>query len=489
MDESDLERIRQWVRRQLSEGKPDDEILSLGVSYYLQYHPGESETIKNEIKAVIDERNAEVAQTLESISHVERKASEILESGTVLEFFKETYKTLHSGDTEILEIVTLAGACASSVTTTGIQPGFSGIKGAGKTSGARAALHLWPDECVVDGGMSNKALFYDKSLQAGCVGFRDGKYLPEDLQQTIKAAMSCFQAGAIYRSVGKDPTGKGLVALKLKIPPRTIFLFTSIDDSGDSELLDRQYKLSLQPDKKKKIARVKFLQERLVEGRESLPVTSEVQICREILRNIKEHVFRVKIPFSLRLIFSNVDNMRDIEQFCDFIQSVSILNYPNRNPTFENGITIIEASEEDFYTACRIFTTSEDTRQYKLTKLERCLLDWICEQPIIKAYHGISESDICKDFGIEQGISRGTIRRLLYGKDGDGGLCNKVPGVWMQKEQSGDTNHRNTFNAIYANPALKSNLSDYIAFATLLPEDSAPDTLVSSDRDLVEVEP
>ena len=410
----------------------------------------------------------------------EDEAFEIIRSGKVISFFRETYKTLHSGDSEICDIVTLAGAAAAATTSKGIQPGFSGMKGAGKTTGTRAALHLWPEEYIVDGGLSNKALFYHESLVPGCAVFSDDTYLPEDLLQSIKAAMSAFQQGAVYLTVGKGPKG-GNVAIKKKIPPRTIFLFTSIDDSGDQELSDRQYKLSLQPGVDAKKNRIKFLQERMEEGREELPLTREVQICRQILRTIKAKTFKVRIPFSKGLKFSNINNMRDIEQFYDFLQAVTILNYPNRSSVADaTGLITITAVEEDFDIAKTIYKAADDTRQYKITKQERALIDWLCENHKVD---GITEGDLISQFGnkrdgkIVEKVSRGTVRRLLYGKDGGGGLCNKVPGVYVQKEQIPNKHDRDSkilANVIYCDPALKSSLSDYMDFVTLKSDNPGP---------------
>lgn len=469
MKEDEYESVRNWARNRITEGIPGEEIISRAISGYGHL---EASQVRKEVQSLVDESEASVAANLAIIDLIEYEALRILESGEVLEFFKEVYKTLHSGDHEICEIITLAGAAAAAITTTGIQPGFSGLKGAGKTSGTRAALHLWPEEYVVDGSLSNKALFYEERLKPGCAIFSDDTYLPEELLQTVKRAMSSFQQGAVYLTVGKGPNGGGNIAIRKQIPPRTLFLFTSIDDSGDLELADRQYKLSIHPTQEKKQARVKFLQERLMDGRESLPISPEVKICRQILRTIKTNTYRVKIPFSLHLTFSNVDNMRDIEQFYDFLQAATVLNYKNRNPSVEDGITIIEASEEDFHTACRIFTVAEDTRKYKLTKQERSLLDWLCIEAEKELDKGKTESEIIKEFGSKNQMSRSSVRRLLYGKDGNGGLCSKIPGLYMQKEQINKNQYdsrdgRISANVIYVDRSLKSNLGDYAAFVTL----------------------
>lgn len=486
-----MDRLRSWVNKQLIERADEEEIFRRAIQGYTDTLG--AETVRKEVKAVIEESKNEVAINLATIDRIEQTAQEILESGRVLEYFKEVYKTLHSGDHEILEIITLAGVAAAAITTTGIQPGFSGLKGAGKTSGTRAALHLWPEEYVVDGSLSNKALFYEEKLKPGCAIFSDDTYLPEELLQTLKRAMSSFQQGAVYLTVGKGPNGGGNVAIRKQIPPRAVFLLTSIDDSGDLELADRQYKLSIHPTQEKKVARVQFLQARLMEGREALPITPEVKICRQVLRTIKNLTFRVKIPYSMRLTFSNVDNMRDIEQFYDFLQAVAVLNYINRPRVIESGITVIEASEEDFLTACRIFTAAEDTRKYKLTKQERSLLDWLCEEAERNPNQGKAESEIVRDFGKKNAMSRSTIRRLLYGKNGEGGLCAKIPGLYMQKEQIQNNNYdqregRISANVIYADKDMKSSLSDYTAFVTLRPADSGPVlTTTKPDGELQEV--
>nr|WP_319539426.1 hypothetical protein [uncultured Methanospirillum sp.] len=396
-------------------------------------------------------------------------ALRVIRSGKVLETFREVYKTLHSGDQEICDIITISGAVGAAKTTKGIQPGFSGHKGAGKTSGSIASLHLWPEEYVISGGLSNKALFYRENILPGSVVFSDDTYLQEDLMQAIKAAMSSYQQGSIYFTVGK--VGGVNTGIEKRIPERTTFIFTSIDDTGDAELADRQYKLSLNPDQYQKQGRIDFFLSRMEEGREELPITPGVILCRQILRQIKEHIFRVHMPFARRLKFSNLDNMRDTEQLVDFIQGITILNYPNRSPiTDEDGITTLQATEEDFFTAMTIFKSADDTREFKLTKNERGLLDWLCEN---HRTDGMPESKIVSDFGGPRKIPRTSCRRLLYGKDGDGGICSKVPGVFMQKETrptERDRDCKTITNVIFVNPALKTTLDNFGQFCILMPE-------------------
>ena len=187
---------------------------------------------------------------------------------------------------------------------------------------------------------------------------------------------------------------------------------------------------------------------------------------------MKSQLFRVKIPFSDDIIFSDTDARRDMIMLFDFIQASAAIHFMKREQVQvqADGIIELTATTEDFRTASEIFQASEDTRLFRLSKDERALLDWLAEHSKVE---GITETDILKKWGEETGYNRMRIRRLLYGQDDKAdkaGLVNKVPKLYIEKQSiPSDSDHfrRTQCNVIFCPPELKSNLFTHSSFVSL----------------------
>jgi hypothetical protein len=414
-------------------------------------------------RALSDLITPEESENFNEDEQIHAEALVILSTGDPIKYFSDTFSTLHSGDAEIGKVFLCAWAVQCATTTTGIQPGLDGRKGAGKTSGARAAIHQYPPEFVFDTSFSNKALFYDNRIRPGCVIFSDDTTLPPELATTIKRAMSKFQTGTEHLTVEKTDAGK-IESKRVKIPERVIFIFTGVYDTGDDEILDRQYRLSIAPDKEAGERFAQFLKDRMKTGREEYPITHEVRVCREMLRIMKSHLFRVKIPFSDSIIFSDMQARRDMIMLFDFTQAATVINFMRRDQDEQDGITELTATADDFKTANEIFTASEDTRQFRLSKDERALLDWLAEHCMLD---GLTEREIIEGWGDN---NRMRIRRLLYGHDGKAGLVNKVPKISVEKQSipsSRDPDRRVQCNVVFCPSSLSSDLFSHSTFAVL----------------------
>ena len=402
---------------------------------------------------------------------LEDEARRILEHGDPIAFHRKAFAAIHSGDQEIGDVWLMAAMTQAAVTTAGIQPGFTGKKGSGKSSGTRAALHLHPREYVEDGSFSNMAHLYDDSLCPGTVFYSDDTALGLDKISMIKRAMTEYQTGIVHKTVNKV-NGRNQTQ-RLTIPPRCVFGFSSVHTAGDSELRDRQYLISLSPtieDRKKWLA---FFLDRLAEGREEYPITREVLICREMIRQIKKQTFRVIVPFKDRLVFSDPEAARDIIMFMDFVQASAILHHLRReHTTGADGIVEVTATDDDFNIAVKIFKESDAVRKFKISKDERALLQWLAERPGI-ADMGLTEQEIVSLYG----AGRTTVRNLLYGRppaNGDAGICNSVPGVYSQKETREGGRGRAMVNVIYVTGDVVPSVMDFKSFVILRP--SKPDT-------------
>lgn len=461
---------------------PDAEVLMIVEEAYQALTPDEAF------------RRTEIAR--KTPPELQEAAEQILQDGRVLEYFRDVYGAMHSGDVPVLDSILCGAAVQSAINTMGIQPALNGPSGAGKTSGAKAALHLCPPEIVFKTSLSSKALFYDERLRPGCIIFSDDTTLAFDILDTIKRAMSNFQEPTEHLTVDRGINSENR-ARALVIPPRQMFLFTAVSDTGDDQLNDRQYMISVEQTPESEQEFDKFLKDRVTIGREEYPVTDDVLVCREILRTIRKHLFRVRVPFAHRVRFTDLSKKRNMGSFFDYVMASAILNFRRRQqghtPGDEEGVITLTATVEDFEVAREIFRANEDTRAYDLNKEERALLDWIIERTASDygPPEGIPEPDIVRDYRTRTGkaLPRAKIHRLLHGRADQasrGGLLAKVPGMYVEQRllEIGERSRRSV-NVIFAPTTARSKLSDYEDWVRLEADDPRdPDVIHDMDRNI-----
>ena len=429
----------------------------------------EAEAIAERVAEIIESR-AKVEADNRSPPEIVAEATKILRYGNPIEYHRKAFGVHHSGDREIADVWLMAAMTQAAVTTTGIQPGFTGKKGAGKSSGVRAALHLHPQEYVQDSTFSAKALLYDSDLRPGSIFYTDDTYADAESKSMMKRAMTQFQTGITHKTVNKREGENA--SQTLQIPPRCCFASSNVYGDDDDELKDRMYLISLSPTPQDDQKFVDHHLNRLADGREEYPVTHEVLVCREMIRQVKQKVFRVIIPFRSRLVFSDPGAKRDILMLTDFIQASAILNHLKRECSEEEeGVITVTACDEDFHIAIGMFQTTKGTRKFKISQDERALLSWLGEQPGIDTI-GIEENAIITKYGTPRGMSRMKIRRLLYGYNSKAGIVNMVPGVYKELVSKDTTigDGRKSVNVITVMGDVGVSLSEFGAFATLLPD-------------------
>lgn len=403
----------------------------------------------------------------EITDEIATEAIEILRNGDPLRKLRKTFTALHSGDLEVLDILAVAVGAQSCLNTQGVQPALTGNKGAGKTSAAKAAVHLFPREYLLTSTFSNKALFY-ADLKPGMILFSDDTTLTPDMTDLIKRCMSSFQEETEYRTVD----GK-LKPRVYTIPPRTMFLFTSLGDQGDDQLNDRQFKIGVETDERKDEDYETFLKRKATEGEPDYPLTRDVLVCRAMVLEVKRRLFRVRMPFFKYVSFEDKSNRRIMRNFVDFIAAVAALRFMQRQQSEpdEAGVITLTATTEDMQTAAALFKSNEDTRKLGLTKEERALWQYIADQG-----GEIPEGELIERYsksGQRRTATRTNIRRLLYGRTDrgreDGGLVGKIPGAHVRKDlvsttgKSGETIRRQQ-NVIVI--AARPDISHYASFYT-----------------------
>lgn len=393
----------------------------------------EKDARNREEKAIADRAIDEAAkENSTGILSTHDIAISVLQYCNPLGYIRNTFSKIHSGDQESIDSISLAIACQSVINSQGIQPNFGGERGSGKTSSVRAALHLVNRSHILEGSVSDKALFHFLNKPEMIV-FSDDVELSPDIVATIKRAMSNYQSRTTHRTLDKNRERS-----EVTIEPRQLFLFTSVSDKGDDQLRDRQFVVSYLKNDKSNKRFLEFIQTRAVTGQEELPVLPEVLVCREMFDEIKSKTFRVAIPFAKEITFNDPDQRRNVIMVFDFIKAFAVLRFMQREQSHtdddtENVITL-KAEPLDAVEAIKAYNAmGPQVQALKLSKDELGLWGFI-----VKEGGGeITFPDLVERYAIGAGSKSATetkIRRLLEGRDGKGGLVEKVVGMTITPE-------------------------------------------------------
>ena len=118
-----------------------------------------------------------------------RRAREILQAGDPLAFLLDTFNKSHVGDRTVAECLVMSLASQSVENTNGLHVAISGNSGKGKSHACTTMLQQVPEEYRLAGTVSDKALYYNGSLQPGTVFLFDDVSLSDDLQEVLKAGV------------------------------------------------------------------------------------------------------------------------------------------------------------------------------------------------------------------------------------------------------------------------------------------------------------
>lgn len=377
------------------------------------------------------------------------KAIDALETADPFAFITAVFGTVHSGDVDVPEVMTVAIGAQSCIGTQGIQPALAGPMGTGKTAAARAFVHLLPQEYLFRGSFSAKGFFYHIT-RPGTVVFSDDAELAPEINDLLKRAMSAFQEETPHHTLDAN---KNPVAVM--IPPRVLWLFTAIGDQGDEQFGDRQFKMSIAADPDADKAYEEFLKKRAAAGIPDYPVTENVEVCREMLRQVKDRLFCVEIPFMPYVHFTDPGKRRIMRGLVDFIEGVTAIRFMQRrqyrNDDDPEGVVRLVATVDDLETAARIYSVNAETKRHGLSRDERALWGYIWQQgrdipgvTLGSTLKGLYESEIIEHYARadpkkKRDGTRTAVRRLLYGRPDrgiPGGITSKVPGCYRTDDYS-----------------------------------------------------
>jgi len=380
------------------------------------------------------EKKAIETETTKNEDALKQAADAILNGGDIMEYFLKEYRNLHTGQEIACRVVVLTSVCQNVIHSTGIHPKPSGVRGCGKSSAITAGLRLLPSAYVHTETFSPKALFYDETLLPGTIIFSDDMSPNEDVIGFLKASISRFHEGNSYKTVAKQETKI------LKIPPETVFILTSVQESSDDQFLDRQYVIPLEKNDETNKNFIKFLAERAKTGEYTVQDTNGVQVCRAIMEAIKSKRYRIIVPFADEIIFCEaaMPEYRAINMFYDFMSANAALYHRQREYEEKDGLISVTATKDDFDIALSFFPPRQSEWGMKLSKKEKQLFDLINAA----GKFGINESDLCD----KTHSSKGSVHDLLHGRPDRhaSGLVDKAP-VTFDREHNKDTGRSGNF--------------------------------------------
>jgi len=372
-------------------------------------------------------------------AELDKRATEILETGDPLLEIKQGYILNHFGDDEVYRAVVYASVLQSSITTKGLQIYINGEKGAGKSSSLKAAIHLLPPEWVVDSSFSSKALYYE-TLPEKSIIILDDSALNDEQVTLLKRCITNFQCETHHKTVINHQIKR------MSIPARILWLGTSVMEEGDEQFRDRFVALSIRNERIDDEEYVKWELERRGQGRKEIETNHSVELSRAILRHFREREFIVEGIEKIK--FSYVNDRRLVNMFLDFVEASAILHYKQRKHTISktSPIITVEPNMNDIHNAqsFSFFRLLDPEAEGRLSRA--CIaLDMVIQNDLPPAKHReYSEAEIAK-------LGNKTIqsvRKLLYGKDGNqknitAGLCKHAK--WWLPGQSMEPDRKNQY--------------------------------------------
>lgn len=357
----------------------------------------------------------------EAPKHISEKTEEILEKGNPIPYIMQEFHRNHIGDEITGKTILAAVGTQSVLNSSGIQPKLSAGTGKGKSHAVSAILHMVPRKYLLETSLSGKALFHSDDLKPGTIIFSDDVEPDDDLQEVIKRSSTNFQKTTNHRISVKE--GGEWTTKTKSIPPRIVWVLTSVNDNGSLEYLNRQLNLGVNETEEQDMKVMQLLLQKAETGEIEFPVTDETLICREILKDIKSKLFKVRIPYAQRIEWNDSGNRRNLSQFLDLIRSFAVFDYRHRNRVSEDTI---DANEDDFKLALSMYSARANNQRLKLNDNEMNILSkMVKDQP----YTIEDLQNLIKK-------SATTVKYLFHGRPGheNSGLLTKVPSLQFSKE-------------------------------------------------------
>jgi energy-coupling factor transporter ATP-binding protein EcfA2 len=350
-----------------------------------------------------------------------------------IDFILDVHQKMHVGDINIAKALLISIGIQSVLNSDGIQPKLSGESGKGKTHCCKCMAHLIPKEYIITGNYSDKVIYYmakEKLMKDGTVLFMDDVNLTDNMEAIIKKSTSAFQHGDTYISLNTSRKPQTMTT-----PKRIVWWLTSVDDNQSMQLLNRTFTVSVDVSKEQDQRVHQYQISHAESGSIELFESPEVNKCREILRDIKQHTFNVIVPFANKIKWDNVDNRRNFSILIDMIKAFAVLRYKDRQISSNNFLV---AQKEDMDSALELYEPVKRNQQLKLTDME------------LKIYDVLRKTDVNNKIDAKLlqdaiGISKERLHQILHGIliRNKIGMLEKVDGIFTEKVSVKTTDYEN----------------------------------------------
>ena len=374
-----------------------------------------------------------VAASPEADPAVLARAHEVLERGDPVRYFLDSFEKDHVGDTTLAHCLVMSIASQAVRNAKGLHVYVTGESGKGKSSGMKAMLKQVPEEYRLAERMSNKALYYSDDILPGTVLLLDDIALSEELQEVLKEATSKFTRPARMRSVDTDRKVR-----RYTIPERCAWWLANVSALYDDQILNRM--LTCWVDDSEAQDREVFARrmDAVARGDDDDDDAGrfDLAVCREMWRLLRaDGPVPVRVPFARRIGMASVRNRRNHEVLLDLVRGHALVCRFQR-PT-GNGGPAVEATEEDFAYAARLFTdlhTTGGSLGSRFARNEALVLG-------LAARSGREEFTL-RDVQEMTGWPHHKVRRIMLGYDSRGtrypGLLDRSPSLGLVDRTSDD---------------------------------------------------
>ena len=270
------------------------------------------------IRAAEDTLKRKAGQTIDQDTALVEEARAIYQSGKFLEYLQNTFAKYWYGDSHILAWIAIQFVNSwLSNPNIGLHLHITGPSSTGKSDSIKAALRLLPEEYIVVGSFTRKAVVYKmKELAPGSTILHDDHVADEDEMELNRAIISAWSDGYDYISVVDGETHT--VRLPARIN-RVITNTTNISSELSAGQDDSRF-ITIELSRNKQTAEkiCDFIQE------EHVFPEHEARVCQMVFKMIAQ----AKPVVDIQKLTNIVDprQIRRVKQEMSTIKSVTVLN-------------------------------------------------------------------------------------------------------------------------------------------------------------------
>jgi hypothetical protein len=350
---------------------------------------------------------------------IKREADRIISAGESFEYIYKIWQSRHLGDAKAGKALIISTGAQSCTNTAGINVILNGPRGCGKSDILQRAAELMAEEYVLFGNMSPQAIYYHAELMpAGAIIAYDDITWNDTFASVQKRCTTKFQDGADHRTVidGKPKTHR--------TKERLAFWCTSVDRQFDEQVQDRYWSHNVEDTPTHKAEVIGFMKARDA-GIDREVEERETAICRAIIRDLKDHLFEVVLPFAERITVLEGVGERGYKILSDLVKAFCAFRYAVREVD-DRGRLI--ATEEDFQDAKTLFDAAEGHGEEKYTEVEKKVLRALINSGYVATLENLRDGT---------GLSSGRLKDILNGRGRDEqkryGLLAKCPVLTVER--------------------------------------------------------